>query len=351
MQLIETELIGARLLMVLKTLLQNRYPEVELADLGRRCGLGEQWWQPCEQDNLIHVLLLLEALRRNEVPSIALEMGDQAQLSDLGLLGYAMLTSPTVEQAANITCHALSEASYLIRAKVLPSDRHGLISFHVTPEALNIEQLILELCTVSAWRYIQGILPEGRSAAPDYVNLACAPPPYRARYEELLGCPVHFGEPDSVIAVPIAWVYRPILTGNEQLLTECSRQVQQILGEGYRGSSIIPRVKRMLVAHPQECAFKLENTAERLRLSPRSLRRYLEQAGSSFRRVCLEVRMELAREYLYNTRMTLKEIAYQLGYTHTNNFNRAFSDYYSMSPSAMRQAHQAASATDTAGDH
>ena len=143
---------------------------------------------------------------------------------------------------------------------------------------------------------------------PDYVTLSCSAPDHAARYSELLGCPVHFNSPRNTIALPLHWLERPIPSGNEQQLIACSHHVQQILGESYRSTGIVPQVKRLLMARPQDCGFKLENTAKLLRLSPRSLRRYLEQAGSSFRQVCLDVRMELAREYLYNTRMSLKEI-------------------------------------------
>jgi AraC-like DNA-binding protein len=340
-QLIELEQLGARLIIVLWRLLQQRYPEIDCAELGRRCNLGEEWWQAQGSNKLINALVLLNSVRSHGAPAIALEVGDLTDLSDLGLLGYAMLTAANCEQATNISCHAFSDASFLVRAHLERSEHHGLICFQLTENALPIEQLILELCSVAAWRYVQGILPEGRTAKPDYVELSCSAPDHATRYSELLGCPVYFDSPRNTIALPLNWLQRPIPSGNEQLLIACSQHVQQTLAESYRSPGIVPQVKRLLMARPQDCDFKLENTAKILRLSPRSLRRHLEQAGSSFRQLCLDVRMELAREYLYGTRMSLKEIAYQLGYKHPSNFNRAFSDYYNNSPLAMRRAHYA----------
>ncbi len=342
MQLIELEQLGARLLQVLWRLLQNQYPEIDCAELGRRCDLEPQWWQTPSSNKLVNVLVLLNQLRSGDAPAIALELGDLAQLSDLGLLGYAMLTSANCEQATNISCHAFSEASFLVRVNLQRDEQHALIRFHLTENALPIEQLIMELCSVAAWRYVQGILPEGRAAVPSYVELSSSAPDHAARYTQLLGCPVHFDSPRNTIALPLAWLQRPIPSGNEQALIACSHHVQQIIGDSYCSAGIVPQVKRLLMSRPQDCGFRLASTAKLLRLSPRSLRRHLEQAGSSFRKICLEVRMELAREYLYNTRMSPKEIAYQLGYTHPSNFNRAFSDYYQNSPQAMRRAHHAA---------
>lgn len=342
MQLIELEQLGARLLKVLWRLLQQHYPEIDCAELGRRCNLGEEWWQNQSSNKLVNTLVLLNTLRSHDAPAIALELGDLAELSDLGLLGYAMLTAANCEQATNISCHAFSEASFLVRVKLERAEQHGLIQFQLTENALPIEQLILELCSVAAWRYVQAILPEGRSAVPDYVELSCSPPDHADRYSELLGCTVHFDSPRNAIALPVQWLSRPIPSGNEQALIACSHHVQHVFGESYRTAGIVPQVKRLLMARPQDCGFKLENTAKLLRLSPRSLRRHLDQSGSSFRKICQDVRMELAREYLYNTRMSLKQIAYQLGYKHPSNFNRAFSDYYGNSPQAMRRANHAA---------
>jgi AraC-like DNA-binding protein len=127
-------------------------------------------------------------------------------------------------------------------------------------------------------------------------------------------------------------------------MRQCASELEQVLGEGYRGNSIVARVKRNLVEHPQSCNFSLEGTAQLLKIHPRSLRRYLAESNTNFRHVCLTVRMELAQQYLRHTNMPLKAIAYQLSYRHANNFNRAYSDYYGEPPNELRQRHQAASA-------
>tara|TARA_Y100001951_G_scaffold14266_2_gene9502 strand:+ start:26351 stop:27421 length:1071 start_codon:yes stop_codon:yes gene_type:complete len=336
-QLIEIEQLGTRLLRVLWRVLQSRYPAVDCAELGRRCQLTEQWWQHYSANPLADALILLQELRRSEAPEIALELGDLAQLSDLGLLGYAMLTSPSCEQATMISCHAFSEVSFLVQVQLETGPEQSRVFFHLTDNALPIQALLMELCSVAAWRYIQAILPEGRAAVPDRLELSISAPAHHSRYREMLGCDVIFDAPRNVIMLPTAWLKRRIPSGNEQAAADCARQVQRLLGESYRSASIVQRVKRLLMSRPHDTAFQLDNTAQLLNMSPRSLRRHLENAGVNFRRLCLEVRMELAKEYLTSTGLSLKEIAFQLGYTHPNNFNRAFSDYYAVSPRRMRQ--------------
>ena len=341
MQLIELEQLSARLLRSLWQLLIQRYPDISPEMLAQRCDIEDAWWLAQGHNKLANVLALLHELREHEAPAIALELGDIAEVSDLGLLGYAMLTSANCEQAASISCKAFSEVSFMIKVELQKTESHALVNFQLSKEAISIGELLIELCSVAAWRFIQTILPEKHAARPSFIEFAYKAPAHLQQYTELLDCQIQFGSSRSVIAFPLAWLEQPIPSGNEQLLIACSHHVQQLLGKSYPDTDIVHQVKQLLMSQPQNCAFKLENTAKLLRLKPRSLRRQLERTGSSFRQICLEVRMELAREYLCNTHLSLKEIAFQLGYNHPSNFNRAFSDYYGISPSAMRSQHYA----------
>ena len=227
----------------------------------------------------------------------------------------------------------------MIKVELQKTESHALINFQLSKEAHAIGELLIELCSVAAWRFVQTILPEKNEARPSFVEFSYKVPDHLPRYKALLDCQMQFGSSRSVIAFPLEWLQQPIPSGNEQLLIACSHHVQQLLGKNYPDTDIVHQVKQLLMSQPQNCAFKLENTARLLRLKPRSLRRQLERTGGSFRQICLDVRMEIAREYLSNTNLSLKEIAFQLGYNHPSNFNRAFSDYYAISPRAMRRQH------------
>ncbi|MFT5033940.1 MAG: AraC-like DNA-binding protein [Bacteroidia bacterium] len=336
MLLMESEHIGKRRLSALKDVLSSRYPEVDQRALTVALGLQPDWSNPERQDSLQLFLNAVMLLRQKAIPDIALQIGDRAQLTDTGLLGYAALTAPTVLQAAKITGHAMNASGYVLRSKMATTDTHYLLVYTSTSEVRPYREPLLEMSMIAIWRCIQAILPEGQTSHPSYVTFNYPAPAYGKRYEDLFGCPVFFNEAHTVIALPKQWIFLPILTGNSAVLASCAAEVKQVLGEGYHGTGIVAQVKRALVEQPQSCQFSSEGTAALLKLNARSLRRYLAQASTNFRSVCLEVRMGLARQYLRNSNMPLKEIAYQLGYTHTNNFNRAYRNYYSASPEAMR---------------
>jgi AraC-like DNA-binding protein len=73
--------------------------------------------------------------------------------------------------------------------------------------------------------------------------------------------------------------------------------------------------------------------------SPRTLERRLHEAGTSFRTISLEVRMELAAQYVTLGSMSGQEIADLLGYSRPSAFFRAFKDWFGVTPGQFRATH------------
>ena len=83
--------------------------------------------------------------------------------------------------------------------------------------------------------------------------------------------------------------------------------------------------------------------ASTLGMTDRTLRRRLQQEGTSFHVIIDDVRYSLAKEYLHTTRMTADDIALVLGFSDTANFRRAFKRWSGMATSQYR--------TSVAGKH
>ncbi|MDX1505993.1 MAG: AraC family transcriptional regulator ligand-binding domain-containing protein [Spongiibacter sp.] len=338
MQLFQLEHIGKRRLAMLREILQARYPEIDRQALAVECEILSDWSDGYHHDAMYAFLRAVTQLRQSAIPDITLQIGDRAQLTDSGLLGYAVLTAPTIEHAAKLTSHALNSSQYLLRTKQSIGGDLVRTVFSVVHDAHPYREALLEMSVLAVWRCIQAILPTGRAAVPSHVTFTYPAPSCADMYRELFGCPVLFNQAHNVLAYPDAWSQQAIPSGNSEMIRICSAELKQLLGEDYRGHGIAARVKRALVEHPNICRFSLTGTAQQLGLTTRSLRRSLAEADCSFRQICLQVRMEMATQYLTATNMPLKAIAYQLGYQHANNFYRAYQAYYARSPSEVRAA-------------
>ena len=72
--------------------------------------------------------------------------------------------------------------------------------------------------------------------------------------------------------------------------------------------------------------------------SERSLRRQLEQTGTSYRILTDQVRERRAKEMLTGTDRSVQAIAYELGYEAPSNFTRSFKRWIGTSPTEFRDA-------------
>lgn len=78
--------------------------------------------------------------------------------------------------------------------------------------------------------------------------------------------------------------------------------------------------------------------SQELGINQRTLgRRFKAQTGSTFRSMLKKLRVDAAAAKLENHELSVKELAYSLGYSATSNFERDFRDVYGTSPGAHRR--------------
>jgi AraC-like DNA-binding protein len=95
-------------------------------------------------------------------------------------------------------------------------------------------------------------------------------------------------------------------------------------------------VRQLLVASPGHLP-GIEETAERLHVSSRTLRRRLDREGTTFRRLVDEVRRRLAEDLLTAGELSVEQIAHRLGYGATPAFSAAFTRWTGVSPREYRR--------------
>ena len=103
-----------------------------------------------------------------------------------------------------------------------------------------------------------------------------------------------------------------------------------------RDREMVIRVRDLLRATLPD-TLSLDDIADRLHLSPRTVHRRLENEGSSFRAIKDALRRDMALSRLTKTRDPIAQIASDLGYTDTSAFYRAFVDWTGMAPVHYRK--------------
>jgi AraC-like DNA-binding protein len=163
--------------------------------------------------------------------------------------------------------------------------------------------------------------------------------------ERHFGCPVLCGADRNAIVFRADDAQRSFVTRNAELLAMLAPQFEEELKQENGDERFLERVR---VAIQQKLTGQrptIEDIADALHVSPRTLQRRLLDEGSSFQRVLEEARHQLARHYLNNSFLELNEAAYLLGYNDANSFVRAFRTWEGVPPARWReqQREQAAS--------
>jgi AraC-like DNA-binding protein len=166
-------------------------------------------------------------------------------------------------------------------------------------------------------------------------ELAYPDPGYKARYEEVLRCPVRFGRPASLLHFPATLPRRPVHEGNDLVRAFCEQECSKMLADMQPQGGIIDRIRHILLRHAGQFP-GMEVVADKLHMSERSLRRKLDAMDSSFKDILDDVRMHLASQYLTGSSMKTQQISELLGYSEVAAFNRAFKRWYGVPPSVHR---------------
>jgi AraC-like DNA-binding protein len=163
--------------------------------------------------------------------------------------------------------------------------------------------------------------------------------------ERHFGCPVVCGTPRNAIIFRATDANRPFVTRNAELLGILAPQFDEELKEENGDENFIERVRIAIQQRLTGRRPTIEDIADALHISSRTLQRRLQDDGSSFQRVLEEARHQLARHYLNNSVLELNEAAYLLGYEDGNSFVRAFRTWEGVPPARWREQQRARAAS------
>ncbi|MER7109254.1 AraC family transcriptional regulator [Streptomyces sp. NPDC000229] len=199
------------------------------------------------------------------------------------------------------------------------------------------EDRFLTECLVIIWHRLCSWLV-GRRIPLLRARFAYPPPPHEDEYAGLFGCPVRFGAEATEAAFPAHWLAAPLVRGEEDLERMLRRSPFELLSRRAYGTTVAEQVHsalaRALRASPRLPS--LGEIAVRLAVSPATLRRRLQQEGTSYQRLKDTVRRDAAIAGLVEGNEPVAELAARLGFSEDTSFHRAFRRWTGTTPGAYR---------------
>ncbi len=273
--------------------------------------------------------------RLGDQPGLGLETGSRYNFADTGILGYALMASPTFGDAIDVACrYAALTASYLCLAGPQVTDSEAVVTFDDAQIPSDVRRFLLERDFAILLRILPWLLGASPSPMTVRVELAGLQLPTDMVEIENLTVIIERTARNALI-IPADLVAQPMPAADPQTAAICIRQCEELLNRrrARRGISAAVRV-RMIQDSAQIPS--MATVAKELCITERTLHRRLAAEGAGYRALLDEVRATLAAELL-NSGLSVEETARRLGYSETAAFSRAHTRWNGYPPSKRKR--------------
>ncbi len=264
---------------------------------------------------------------------IGLELGQRYHCSSYGVLGLAVLTSLNLKQAIETVFENVMMTWTFFALAASAERGEARFSFVRERDLGTIFRFMSDRGLSAAYTMFSEAI--GEQFPLNSVHLMYEEPEDSWRYEELFRCPVKFGQQHNTLCFDEDWLYRRLPQAEEsfhRIFSAQCRKISRSLAAQVRFSEII---RYSLLEDLSRYSY-LENMADKLELTPRTIQRKLAKEQTSFKKLVEEVRRNLSLEYLTETRLPVGEIADRLGYRDSAGFSHAFTRWVGKSPTEFR---------------
>jgi len=272
-------------------------------------------------------------------------LGSQFNIASHGPLGFAALSAPTLGAAMDVMGNLHASRNTALRAEVFATDSHYVMRVEdMTGEpdfACWLVESVLKIMEV----LLSTILghPVGRNVL---IHFAHPAPPGAEQLLAGYDARVTFAAADNRIAVPLAWRHLPSPLHDEPVFRANVIKCRELIAAREQVRSVVATVRDLLSNHFDAQLLDagairppptLEQVADTMHLTSRTLIRKLEREDTAYKTILEDLRKDYAQRLLQDAGLKVADVAEILGYREAANFTRAFRRWYGTSPALWRR--------------
>lgn len=273
-------------------------------------------------------------ITRGQAVGLGYEFGLRSTITTHGMIGYGLMSQASLRDALafgsryglNLRMPAWDLNFFEEKGDVVLRGTENVP--HGSLRCFSAQQLI-----ISCYALLRDIFPQVCSET--VLHFDFERPDYHGHYEAHLPECV-FSHPFNEIRLPSRYLDMPLRTADKAAAIfareACERELA-IFGDSHR--DVMRQVRALLRLGPNGYP-SLEDVAQSLCISTRTLNRQLQSRGTCFRTLLNEARRRDASILLRDPRLDLTDVAIRLGYSTLTNFNRAFREWEGCTPGAYR---------------
>lgn len=281
--------------------------------------------------------LMQAILDASKNPAAGLRIGKGIEFGHHGTFAYAGLSFPSAWQAIKVGRKLSQLVNRIITLRLVETDDAKIIEFDTPYFSGQMYQSIIEMVMAMFCQLFKFLL-DGRVSKLD-ITFNFNEPAYANEYAEIFEPTVHFNAPANSIRIPKALAEKPLTMANPIVAQQFEDQCDDLLAKTLEKRTSAEQVRDILFMARYEFP-SLDEVAAQIYVSPRTLRRHLKEANTSFQKILDSVRSDIAKRYLINSQRSIGEIATLLGYEDQNSFSHAFKVLEGIPPTQFRKKHQ-----------
>ena len=272
-------------------------------------------------------------------------LGSQFSIGAHGPLGFAALSAPTLGAAMDVMGTLYASRNTAMRARTYATATHYLLQVEDVTGVEDFARWMIEAMLKIVEVLLATIL--GHAVGKNVlISFAHAPPRGSARLIASYDATVVFNAQENTIAIPLAWRQLPSPLHDESVYRANVIRCRELIAAREQVGSIAFAVRNRLCNHfdtqmqyaGKPCAPPtLEQVADAMHLTSRTLIRKLSREETAYKDVLEGLRKEYAERLLQDARLNVADVAEILGYREAANFSRAFRRWYGTSPAAWRR--------------
>lgn len=272
-------------------------------------------------------------------PTLGLEMGRSLCFGNGGVFDYAVRSAPTVKDSLAVA----ARFSSLLAAPLLISlESHGRRSVIRLDDEIQWRPILADFA-LSGWfrTHVADELPGG--AHPEVWLPYAAPANIAAHERAFPGASLKFDAPFVGFAFDRRYEDAPMPVADPDLHTLLCARADALLSRLTHALPVTLAVRRMIGQEIRDGKMPtVEGVARSLHMSHRSVSRKLEKEGTSFARELDAARRELALVLVRQPGLSIQDVSYRLGFSHSESFFRAFKRWTGGTPLSFRVSNDTA---------
>lgn len=311
----------------------------------KQSGIGIDQWLASQRLDLAKLLeadsrvsvqqfdgLMKTVIENRGFEDLGLSVGKRLEIAHHGDFGLAILNSANMRQVLDFHVKFLPIRVPLIKLNyhiegtqihVALTDEHWQGSLH---------RAVIEAVMIAIVNMLHAIrFQDNSQLLIDVVKFDYTKPNYAQKYQYIKAAQIEFDKPNCSLCFSKQFLDKPLASADDfsfqRAIVNCQKELNSYLQQNLNNEDRVSTLLRQ----DHGVTLSLDDIAQELHISKRSLHRSLGKEGTSFKLLLQKVKADRA-VMLFQQGKKVTEVAYLLDYSDCANFRRAFKTWFGVAP-------------------